>query len=422
MAKSEGGSFASVTLSTQGKGLKIALDTAETTISISIQGTGAKYTQGSAEAGVSTTTQADGIAIKQDYSEVVATTVTAQGEGTKIARAPPVVATINIVIEGIGTKYTQGESESVVTVELQGTGQKQRWGESQTSVYITTSSEGLAIFNGASETTIAVTVESIGMKCTTGANETAIVISTEGWGLASAFVFWISKEGVLEPLNVFITGDSRKELLPAVREYSEQMPGRHGDIQFATKLEPRILELHVATDEGLTPAEREQLKRTLAAHLNPVAGYKSLIFADDINKTYMVKYAGHIPLEQMASSFNFVIPFKLGKPYIIETFMQSLTGNGNITNVGTVEAFLTIEIHGAASGTTTITVGDSTLTYTEDIAVGETVVVDTEKWTVKKDGVNAVDNYAGGFPKLAVGDTAVTAGSNVVFKWQGRWV
>jgi predicted phage tail component-like protein len=241
-----------------------------------------------------------------------------------------------------------------------------------------------------------------------------------GRGIVATFL--ISEDNLLRPLGVFITGDSRKEILPAVREYSERIPGRHGDIRFSTKLEPRILELHAVTEDGLTPAEREQLKRTLAGYLNPVAGYSPLIFADDLDKTYMVKYAGKISLEQVADGFEFFIPFKLGKPYITETFTQTLTGSGTITNAGNVEAYLTIEIHGVASGTTTIKVGDMVLTYTGDIATGETVVIDTEKWTVEKDGVNVLENYAGGFPKLAVGDTSVTAGSNVIFKWKGRWV
>jgi len=241
-----------------------------------------------------------------------------------------------------------------------------------------------------------------------------------GRGIVATYL--ISEDNLLRPLNVYITGDSRKEILPAVREYSERIPGKHGDIQFATKLEPRILELRAATNDGLTPAEREQLKRKIAGYLNPTAGYKPLIFADDLDKTYMVKYAGKISLEQAADSFDFFIPFKLGKPYITETFTQTLTGSGTIHNAGNVEAYLTIEIHGEASGTTTVTMGDTALTYTGDIATGETVVIDTVERTVEKDGVNVLENYAGGFPKLAVGNTAVTAGGNVTFKWKGRWV
>ncbi|HHY13010.1 MAG TPA: hypothetical protein GX529_10325, partial [Firmicutes bacterium] len=277
------------------------------------------------------------------------------------------------------------------------------------------------IMQGYSDTIATViATQGAGAKTGVGASEAVVVVKAEGWGLR--FVFWINENGLFEPLNVFITGDSRKEILPSVREYSQRIPDRHGDIQFATKLEPRILELHAVTDDGLAPAEREQLKRTIAGYLNPVAGYKPLIFADDLDKTYMVKYAGKISLEQVADGFDFFIPFKLGKPYITETFTQTLTGSGTITNAGNVEAYLTIEIHGVASGTTTVTVGNVVLTYTGDIATGETVVIDTEKWTVEKDGVNVLDNYAGGFPKLAVGDTAVTAGGNVTFKWKGRWV
>lgn len=316
------------------------------------------------------------------------------------------VANATVNLTGTGTMEAAGVRVLGTGVSLTGTG--------------TLATSGIRrLFGGATFTGTGV-LEASGIRLVNAGVDFAGTGLLTGRGIVATFL--ITEDNIMRPLGVFVAGDSRKEILPSVREISEHIPGRHGDIQFATKLEPRILELHVATDDGLTPAEREQLKRTLARYLNPTAGYNPLIFADDLEKTYMVKYAGKIPLEQAASSFDFFIPFKLGKPYITETFTQSLTGSGTIRNAGNVETYLTIEIHGAASGTTTITVGDKTLTYAGNIAAGETVVIDTEGLTVEKAGVNVLENYAGGFPKLAVGDTAVVAGSNVIFRWKGRWV
>jgi predicted phage tail component-like protein len=338
-----------------------------------------------------------------------------------------------IVIEGLYINFTGTSSLTCsatfianATADLTGTGIIEITGVRVQSTGASLAGEGIIIVDGVRRRFGEVVLTGEGLFETNGIRVLRTGVDFTGTGILAGrgivASFLISEDNLLRPLNVFITGDSRKEILPSVQEYSERIPGRHGDIRFATKLEPRLLELHVVTKDGLTPAEREQLKRTLAGYLNPVAGYSPLIFADDLDKTYMVKYAGKISLEQVADGFEFFIPFKLGKPYITETFEQTLTGSGTITNAGNVEAYLTIEIHGVASGTTTVTVGDKTLTYTGDIATGETVVIDTEKWTVEKDSVNVLENYAGGFPKLAVGDTAVTAGSNVTFKWKGRWV
>lgn len=243
--------------------------------------------------------------------------------------------------------------------------------------------------------------------------------SFSGKGVASAF--FISSDGVFRPLGLFVLGDSRKSLLPSVREYSERVPGKHGELLFDTKLDPRILELHVATEDGLSPAERERLKRKLSSYLNPTAGDKTLIFAEDLNKIYNVRYSGNIPLTQSADWLEFVIPFKLKSPYIQEVFEQLLAGSGILVNSGNVETFLTIEIAGPATNPSAV-VGGHKLSYTGTIAVGKTLTINTETKTAKIDGMNALEGYNGVFPKLSPGSTIVTANNNITFKWKGRWI
>ena len=56
----------------------------------------------------------------------------------------------------------------------------------------------------------------------------------------------------------------------------------------------RLLELQVVTPDGLNAREKSRLKSLYAMYLDPTKGPKKLVFADDIEKTYMVKYSGKI--------------------------------------------------------------------------------------------------------------------------------
>jgi predicted phage tail component-like protein len=129
--------------------------------------------------------------------------------------------------------------------------------------------------------------------------------------------FYINENRILEPLDLVVLRDSRVDLFPRVKERVEEIPGRHGEIDFGSKLEPRILELHVAVSEEFSLDEREKKKREIAGHLNPTMGTKVLVFADEPDKQYFVKYSGIIDItRQYTSWFEFTIPFKCSDPYI----------------------------------------------------------------------------------------------------------
>ena len=122
---------------------------------------------------------------------------------------------------------------------------------------------------------------------------------------------YVNENRILEPLDLVVLRDSRVDLFPRVKERVEEIPGRHGEVSFGSKLEPRILELHVVVKEEFTFAEREKKKREIAQCLNPTTGHKVLVFADEPDKQYYVKYSGIIDIDrQYTSWFEFTIPFK----------------------------------------------------------------------------------------------------------------
>lgn len=239
------------------------------------------------------------------------------------------------------------------------------------------------------------------------------------YGPIPAF-FVVDSNHILQPLGVKVIGDSRHELLPSTRDNTDTIPGRHGEIDFGTELKPRLLELHVATDEGLSPSEKANLQRLFAKHLDPTKGTKTLIFADDIEKTYIVKYAGKIDLRSHPTWFDFVIPFKMSDPFIIGTYEKRLTGSGTLINNGTHETGLIIEIHGPTNNPE-VTIGDEIAYYQGEIPAGQMLKIDTFNQTAKIGSHNVIDRYNDVFPLLSPGEIEVMA-DNTTIKWRDKWI
>ncbi len=235
--------------------------------------------------------------------------------------------------------------------------------------------------------------------------------------------FFINEEGILQPLGLLVTRDSRYDLFPSTRDITDEVPGMHGEIDFGTEFKTKLLELNVATmDENYNLLlSKPQLKELITKYLDPTKGYKSLVFADDINKMYMVKYSGRITPEEYSNWFQFTIPFKMTKPFAISTFEKRITGNGTLYNNGTRETGLAIDIAGPVSNPS-ITIGTDILTYNGTLTAGQVLTIDTELGTAKIGDINAINEYNKVFPLLYPGDTNVIAYSNVSIRWRDKWI
>ncbi len=231
---------------------------------------------------------------------------------------------------------------------------------------------------------------------------------------------FVTDENILEPLGLYVLRDSQFELIPQTRDNTDEIPGRHGELDFATEFKARNGQFHVATPEGLTSQQKEALKRAIAKCLNPVAGSKKLVYIMDIEKTYTIKI-GKIDSTEYADWFELNIPFKMSNPFIEGTMLHVFNGTGTITNNGTFETGLIIEISGPVTNPS-LTIGNDTLAYTGTIPSGKKLTIDTEAQTAKIDNQNVIGNYNGVFPMLPPGDTNVIANSNVTIKWHDRWI
>ena len=230
--------------------------------------------------------------------------------------------------------------------------------------------------------------------------------------------FLVTLDGILLPLGVRVLRDSSVDIVPSVKDYTEEIPGKHGEIIFKTELGSRAIELHVADE--MTPEERENLKRQYAKHIVG-EDTKTLVFESDAEKSYEVKYAGKIDPTQYPLHMDFAIPFKMTKPFIDGSYEKELKGSGVIANDGTVETPLVIEIKGQISNPTVV-IGDDVLSYNGNLSNEQTLIIDTEKQTVKIGSMNVLDKFSGDFKALEPGKVNVIADENVTIRWRDRWI
>jgi predicted phage tail component-like protein len=236
----------------------------------------------------------------------------------------------------------------------------------------------------------------------------------------------VTTDQILEPLGLIVYGDSRKELMPQLREYSEEIPGRHGEYVFGAELKARILELHVATEAGLSPLQKEQKRREIAAILNPMNGTKTLVFADDPDVEYEVRLSGGIDVKNYPTWIELTIPFKMPDP-----IMRSVTAHelilvdvGVIVNNGTFETPLEISIPGPAPSAF-ISSAAFFIQYGASVGEGKTLVIDTDKMTAQIASINALAYASGDIGyKLPPGiSTSIeTSISATVIRWRDRYL
>jgi len=148
----------------------------------------------------------------------------------------------------------------------------------------------------------------------------------------------------------------------------------HGEYDFGTEFKARTIELHVVTPNNLTAVQKLQFQLDIAKYLDPTKGVKTLVFSDDLEKTYYVKYSGKIQPTQYSNFFEFTIPFKMSNPFIVGTDENLIVGSGTIAYAGTFETGLKIEIAGPVTNPS-VDIGAETVVYTGTIAPGTTLIM-----------------------------------------------
>lgn len=237
--------------------------------------------------------------------------------------------------------------------------------------------------------------------------------------------FVVTLDNILLPFGVYVTRESKMQIIPDTRDISEEVPGRHGEYDFGTELKARTGELVCVTPEGLSPQEKEDLRRLLAFHLDPTKGVKRLVFEEYPDKVYQVKFSGKIDPTNYADWFTFSIPLKMPDPYIYGVDERSIVGSGTVMNYGNQDTPMVIRIVGPVTNQV-FRVNNIPYTFVASVNPGETVIIDTGNITARIDSENVFFGFANAFANSDIvfhpGENFVSATTNVRFSWRDKWI
>lgn len=229
----------------------------------------------------------------------------------------------------------------------------------------------------------------------------------------------IKNDGTVDPFGIKWTGESQFQLLAPTRDISETTYA-DGEYDFGTELEVGNYQLSCVSNEGLTKDEMSILKDTLVRQLILWRNYDLLIWECDPEKGLYTKISGAVEFVDRPTWIEVNIPLKY-QPLWVGVNEQIQAGSGTVANDGTFKSPLVVEIPGTTTNPQVI-IGSETMVYSGALAAGDKLVIDTMNMTVKFNGVNALGNYNGVFPKIPPGKTNIIAGSNVTLKWRHFWI
>lgn len=244
--------------------------------------------------------------------------------------------------------------------------------------------------------------------------------------------------------------------IPATRDSSVVIPGRHGEIDFGAYLGnrefsfPIVLIPQSSYYEAL--AKTDELKKILLDSYGRPRTFK-LVVGNQPDRYYNVRYSGSLPINDLLKNRFFTLSLIAHDPHaysIVEStedvlwgddipFMSDITfGIGadlytvttpqtlNIDNFGAQVVRPIVEITGSATSLTLTIQGES---FSIGTFTNSTIVIDAERYAAIKNGQNFLFQLQGNLEKLELmpGTNAINIGGsnlniNIAFKYRAKYV
>jgi len=102
----------------------------------------------------------------------------------------------------------------------------------------------------------------------------------------------IKNDGTVYPLDLKLLQDSQMELLAPVREWTEEITGADGGVDFGSELETGKMELRCVSPEGLARDEKRLFRQDLAARLDILRDGDLLAWESDPGRSLQVWLEG----------------------------------------------------------------------------------------------------------------------------------
>lgn len=248
-------------------------------------------------------------------------------------------------------------------------------------------------------------------------------------------------------------------ILPATRDRTIEIPGKHGAYDFGADLNIRQFSLPLVWTKELTQKALQERAREFAAFLTDGNGRPrtlKLAFDYETEKYYMVRYSGSLDIERLLSLGFFELPLIAFDPFAYASanaydndpaleydtglhyddghMYDNPTGfswaysrhRSGLFNFSSHSAPLILKIEGTVTNPKIINESTGEELGLPSIS-GEALEVDSEKMTVKKDGVNALNDMSGDFLELVSGDNGLvfqgsSPNATVTYRWKHKFL
>jgi len=242
-----------------------------------------------------------------------------------------------------------------------------------------------------------------------------------------------------DELGLVLLKTTQIPILPDVRSRTVQIPGRAGAYDFGSDLGTRQFNLECVI-KAITRQELAEKVRVLAAHLVDTDGKPrtlKLIFDDEPDRYYSVKYSGGVSMERIVSVGQFTLQLMATDPFAYAVNPLSIPIATDIPDTtitfsigGTVAALPKIILKGTnMTGSYQIAINGTTFQYSGALTAQDVIIIDCAKYAVLKNGARDMAHFIGNFPKLSPGentiyyhlntDAALTA---LTIDARGRWL
>lgn len=220
-----------------------------------------------------------------------------------------------------------------------------------------------------------------------------------------------------DELGLVLLKTTQIPILPSTRDRTVQIPGRAGVYDFGSDIGPRQFNLECAI-KAATRQELFEKVRALAAHLIDTDGKPrtlELIFDDEPDRYYSVKYSGGVSMERIVSVGRFTLQLMATDPFAYAVNPLSIPIATDIPDTtitfsigGTATALPKITLRGTNStGSYQITINGTAFQYSGTLMAQDTLVIDCAKYAVLKNGARDLTHFTGDFPKLLPGENTI---------------
>lgn len=104
-------------------------------------------------------------------------------------------------------------------------------------------------------------------------------------------------------------------VLPPTKDYSVEIAGMDGEIDFGLVYGSRLIELECVVMADDPTLDYQAKVAAIARVFNARRGDLSFAFSDLPGKRYMARYAGTMPIEKLIFDGNVTIPLKMHSPW-----------------------------------------------------------------------------------------------------------